>query len=719
MAENAPQPRSRLASILNAQSVAVVGASADASKISGRPLAYMLRSGYRGKLYPVNPSRSEVQGLTCYPSLAAIGQPVDLAIIGTASAHVEGIVREGIAAGVKAFVVFSSGFAELGTEGRAMQERLSALAREHGVAVVGPNCLGVINGHTGLIASFTTALETTPLRSGRFSFVSQSGALGAYWLDIVLRSGIGAGQWITTGNEGDVDAAEAVDYLVTDPNTEVIGVYIEDMRRPEAFRQALQRAARAGKPVIAIKSGRSQAGAAAAASHTGALAGDDALYDACLNQYGALRVDSLTEMMDAARIFLHRATPLGRRLAVMSVSGGAGVLIADACESLGLSLPSLEAPTVQALTPVLPAFVHPANPLDITGNVLQDTAVIGGAFRALAADPGIDGIVLFIGMMHSIADVFVRELSDARRDIRCPIIVVWVGALDESIQALESHGIPVFLDIPQAMRAIAQSLQAREAQRAASALPAIPAPVARRGAGEAISEWEGKQWLGQCEAIALPRGRLWVDGEFRTADVPPLPVGADAASSVRTAGAESSMELPYPLVAKLQSRQLLHKSDAGGVILPIRDAAALQTALQRLGDTGRNLGVPVQGVLVEEMVPFDHELLVGLRVDDRFGPVLTLARGGVEAELWPDVVTRLMPLSATDIEKMLRGLRIARLLDGYRGKPPADIPAIARRIAQLCDWFVQQPIKELEINPLAVKGSDVWALDALVTPFAA
>src|SRR5437868_1228329 len=269
----------RLDALLNARSVAIVGASADPTKISGRPIAYMLARGYTGQLYPVNPGRQEVQGLRCYPNLTAIGKPVDLAIIGTAAANAESAVLEGIASGVKAFVIFSSGFAELDEAGRALQQRLTQLAEVHGVAIVGPNCLGVVNAGTGLMATFTTALESHPLRQGRFSFVSQSGALGAYWMDIVLRSGIGFSHWITTGNECDVDAAEALNFLVSDPNTEVIGLYIEDIRRTEAFRHALDRAARAGKPVIAIKAGRSSAGAAAAASHTGALAGDDALYD--------------------------------------------------------------------------------------------------------------------------------------------------------------------------------------------------------------------------------------------------------------------------------------------------------------------------------------------------------------------------------------------------------------------------------------------------------
>ena len=628
------QASHRLKSLMNARSVAVVGASADPGKISGRPIAYMQARGYQGQIYPVNPGRDQVQGLRCYPSLAAIGAPVDLAIVGTAANQVEGVILEGIAAGVKAFVVFSSGFAELDEPGKAMQSRLTQLAREHAVAIVGPNCLGVANSHSGLIATFTTALESHVLRRGSFSFVSQSGALGAYWMDIVLRSGMGFSQWITTGNECDVDAAQAVDYLVSDPDTEVIGVYIEDIRRIDAFRAALTRAAQAGKPVIVIKAGSSSVGAAAAASHTGALSGNDALYDTCLQQHGALRVRSLTEMMDVARLLLHKAAPCGPRLAVMTVSGGAGVLIADASEPLGLLLPPLKAAIERALVPVLPSFVHPSNPLDITGNVLQDTPMISRAMQALALDRDTHGIVLFIGMMHSIADAFVQALSQARQHAHCPIIVIWVGAMDSSVQALEAAGIPVFLDIPQATQAIArgiwlrtsqQHVAQRPAQRHSSKLQAYGGPSL-----PTLSEADGKQLLASQSAIALPQSWLLQEGD----DCP--------------------ANLPYPLVAKLQSAELLHKSDAGGVILRIHDTASLRAALQKLYTLGRELELPMQGVLVEEMLPFDHELLLGLRRDDRFGPVLTLARGGVEAELDPDVSNLLLPASPCERSKSIR-----------------------------------------------------------------
>jgi acyl-CoA synthetase (NDP forming) len=679
---------------MQARSVAIVGASSDPSKITGRPLAYMLARGYGGELFPVNPGRQEVQGLRSYPSLSAIGKPIDLAIVGTAAEQVEGVVREGIAAGVRAFIIFSSGFAEAGEAGKVLQLSLTRMAREHDVAIVGPNCLGVVNAATGLIASFTTALEESALARGSFAFVSQSGALGAYWLDIVLRSGLGLSQWITTGNECDVGAAEAIDFLVDDPDTRVIGVYLEDIRDTEGFRLALARAAVAGKPVIAIKSGRSQAGAQAAASHTGALAGDDSLYEACLAQGGALRVDSLTAMMDVARLFLFDSVPRGNRLAVMSVSGGAGVLIADEAEALGLTVPAFGDATLAALKPVLPSFAQPANPLDLTGNVVQNTGSISQAFAAVGADPNVDAVVLFVGLMHSIAHAFTEALATARRTIPQPIFVIWIGALADTVTTMEAARLPVFGDIPQAIRAIAGAVRMQALQQAArTSLPPVRILSTEDGSSHTLSEWDGKQLLLTQDAVQVPAGMLVAPG----ARMPAQPV-------------------TFPVVAKLQSPELLHKSDAGGVILRIASETELARAIDRLQELGRELDVPVQGVLVEGMVPFDHELLIGLRRDARFGPVLTIARGGVQVELDADVATRLLPLNEQQVEAMLRSLRSARLLDGFRGQPAADIPRLADRIAGLCRWFIAQPdLAEVEINPLAVRGGNAWALDALVT----
>jgi len=690
----------RVAAVLEAKSVAIVGASADPGKIAGRPLAYMLARGYAGKLFPVNPTRNQVQGLKSYPSLAAIGAPVDLAIVGTPAALVESVILEGIEAGVKAFVVFSSGFSEMGAEGAALQDRLAALSRRHGATILGPNCLGVANSATGLIASFTTALEETPIKRGGFALVSQSGALGAYWMDICLRSGLGFSKWITTGNECDLDAAAAIIYLADDPDTRVIGLYIEDIRDAGAFRTALQRAAEAGKPVIAIKAGRSSAGAAAAASHTGALAGDDALYGACLRQHGALRVDSLSRMIDVARLFLFDSVPQGDRIAVMSVSGGAGVLIADEAERWKLQLPPLASSTVKALGEALPSFVTASNPLDLTGNVVQNTRSISLALEAVASDPGNDAIVLFVGLMHSIATAFTDAISRVRERLRRPIIVIWIGAKEESVAALEQARIPVFLDIPPAVAALGESLRLSRLRDAALSLPRLDERGLTTRAGDSavpLSEWRGKQLLREAGVSVVPMGVVLDNDEELTA----LP-----------------RVLSYPVVAKLQAHDLLHKSDIGGVILGISNDQQLSDAVQRLRQIAREKHVDADGILIESMQAFDHELLLGLRRDARFGPALTLGRGGVEVELDADVVTRLLPLDPAHIQDMLASLRSAPLFEGFRGGRAADLAALARHIAQLCQVFLEHPdLAEIEINPLAVRGKDAWILDAVVSRF--
>lgn len=690
----------RAAAVLEARSVAIAGASADPNKIAGRPLAYMLERGFAGQLYPVNPKREQVQGLKSYPSLAAIGQPVDLVIVGTPAAQVESVIREGIAAGAGAFVVFSSGFSELSETGAALQARLGALAREHDVTILGPNCLGAINSETGLIASFTTAMEETPIKAGGFSLVSQSGALGAYWLDICLRSGLGFGKWIATGNECDLDAGDAIAYLAEDAQTKVIGLYVEDIRDTYAFRSALRLAARRGKPVIVIKAGRSSLGAAAAASHTGALAGDDALYEACLRQYGALRVNSLGEMIDVARLFLFDSIPLGHRVATMSVSGGAGVLIADISEQLGLDLPALSPQTEQTLADVLPSFVKAANPLDLTGNVVQDEASISRALQAVAADPGNDVIVLFVGLMHSIATAFTDAIAQVRHNTDRPIVVIWIGAKDETVAILEQANIPVFRDIPQAMTAIAGVVRLAQLRQAASAQRLPHTMLARNsqdGCVSALAECFGKDLLRKQGALNVPEGVL-VQTEDEVKGL--------------------AERLSYPLVAKLQADTLMHKSDIGGVVLGIKNELQLAHAVSNLRQIAKRNHVDALGILIEPMVPFDHEMLLGLRRDPRFGPTLTLGRGGVEVELDADIVSCLLPLDAQQIEDMIRSLRSARRYDGFRGQDKVDIETLSAGIAKLCQVFADTPeLAEIEINPLAVRGNQAWVLDAVVSRF--
>lgn len=690
--------RERLSRLVDAQSVAIVGASDNPLKIGGRPIAYMKRLGYRGALYPVNPRQAEIQGLRAYPSLSAIGKPVDMAIVATGADLVEQVVREGVAAGVGGFVILTSGFAEVGEAGAERQRRLVEIARESGVAILGPNCLGLVNCESRLVASFTTAMEENEFVSGSFSFVSQSGALAAYWLDAALRSGIGVAKWITTGNECDIDVAAALDYLADDPQTRVIGMYVEDIKDSRAFRRAALAAARKRKPVMAIKAGRSAAGAVAAASHTGAIAGEDRVYQAFFDQFGLCRVGSLTEMLDVARLFLADAVPDGPRLGIVSVSGGAGVLLADEAEECGLEVPQFGAATREALAQSLPEFSKPANPVDVTGNIVQNAPMFRKTLDAIAAAPEIDGLVLFIGLMHSIADTLAAALEDLRRRAGGkPTTVVWIGGRPEVIDRLRARGIPVFGDIPEAVRALARAIRLRrfwqqpEPKAAESAEP--PPPALRT---ETLIERRSKERLRTLGGIETPRS-----------------VFVPAATS----STENLAKAPLPAVAKLQSPKLLHKTDAGGVVLNLGSQAEVASAVENLFRLGRERNLPVEGVLVEEMASFEHELVLGLRRDRVFGPLLVVGRGGVEVELAPDVAMAFLPIDAAGIAARLRSLRSAPLLAGYRGRAGIDVDALARSIAALADSFLRHAdIEEIEINPLVVaRDGRVLALDALMT----
>jgi acetate---CoA ligase (ADP-forming) len=672
-----------------------VGASDDPSRLTGRPIAYMQRLGFDGTILPVNPGRTMVQGLKCFESLSSIPQKVDLALIATPAAKVEAAVLEGIAAGIRSFVVFSSGFAEFDEEGAERQRRLAAIATEHGAGILGPNCLGVVNSSTGLVASFNTAMEINPLRAGSFGFVSQSGALGSYWLDAAIRSGIGFSHWITTGNECDVEVGAAIEFLAGDADTRIIGLYAEHVRDVNALRRGLLHAAAAGKPVLVIKSGSSPMGAAAAASHTGALAGDDGLYDACFAQCGALRVQSITEMLDVAQLYAWEAVPQSNRLGVMTVSGGAGVMIADAAEKAGLVIPSFQPATQDQLAKVLPGFAKPNNPIDLTAAVITDRELLAHTLAALCSDSTLGLRVLFIGLLQSIAPQVTEAILAERAASGKPVVVVWFGADPAVVAKLESARIPVFTDIPQAVRAIALAWKAQVLRARAERSSTQFAPLRHPRPRVDISEAAAKRMIGEWDGIRVPSGVL---------------IAGKAAD-------EGCLQhLEPPLVAKLQSAQLKHKSEHGGVVLKIASRVHAAEVAEALTAKAHREGLPIDGVLVEQMVPFDFELVCGLRHDPAFGPVLVLGRGGVGVEADPDIVSLLLPITQEDVREALLGLRFATLLKGYRGGPAIDFGRCAHAIVRLSEQFLAQPrLLELEINPLAVRGGECWALDALAT----
>ena len=673
--------------------MALVGASADASRQTGRPLALTHERGFAGKLYPVNPNRTEVLGYECFPSLQAIGRPIDLALVLTPAASVGAVLADGIAAGVRSFIIYAAGFGEMGARGAEQQALLSRIARENGVSILGPNCVGVINARTGLCATWASGADALTRAAGDISFVGQSGALGSYWLDFVTKAGVGFAKWVTTGNEADVSIADVIAYLAQDPDTKIISAYLESAKNGRKLRQALELADAAGKTVIAMRAGRSSAGASAATSHTGALAGANEVWDGLLRQFNVIEVGSITEMFDATRLYLKRPQRSVRRPAIVSISGGAGVLISDALTDAGIPVEQPTPIVAEKLASIMPEFASSRNPIDLTAALGRDPLLMGRVIRALREDEGFDSILVFLGLVHRIAPVLSEIVRSELANVDKPVAMVWVGGLPNIVAEIEAAGIPVYPDIPAAVRAM--ELYGRLVPRVGRTLDPAHGDVEKASAGHTLSEHAGQSALGRAWPLAWPAHVL-------VRQPSDLPAALDGVS--------------LPVAAKLQSAALPHKTEHGGVALGLRDIASIEAAVVRMLAKAKELGVPCEGVLLQVMVAHEIELMLGLRVDPLFGPVLVVGRGGTGAELEPDVAVRVLPVTAADVEQALLGLRCSKLFSGFRGNRPVDVGAVARQIAAVCEFYLGRPdLVEVEINPVALTGpAEMIGLDALV-----
>jgi acyl-CoA synthetase (NDP forming) len=443
-----------LRALLDPSSIAIVGASADFTRINGRPLRFLLRYGYGGKVFPINPRYREIAGLRCFPSLEALPETPDLALIGlSAQAAPEALEACG-RRGIRAAVVFSGGFGEIGGEGAALQERLVEIAERSGMALCGPNCLGFVNFRLAAACSFTATFDTVGLTPGRIAFVSQSGALGAYVYALARERGLGFSYYISSGNEAVIDFARYVEFLVDKPDTDVILGYLESARDGPALLAAAERALRAGKLLVMLKVGRSRAGARAARSHTGALAGSDRVYDAAFRQHGIIRAETIEGMLDIAYLATVGRVPDGPGVAVSSISGGAGVILADEIERAGLRLAELGPETRRALAALIPPFGSTENPVDTTAQPLNDPTILRGCLAALAKDPAVDTVIPFHGPLAEYADTLVEALAGVASEGRSLVLANWLLAPPTARRALEERGVPVFDDPARAVRAL-------------------------------------------------------------------------------------------------------------------------------------------------------------------------------------------------------------------------------------------------------------------------
>ncbi|MEG1768398.1 MAG: acetate--CoA ligase family protein [Comamonas sp.] len=699
-----PAPGAGMDAFFLPRGIAVIGASADATKIGGRPVHLLRRHGYAGAIYPINPKGGEIQGLPAYSRLADTPEAPDLALIAVPASHAVQAVEDCAARGVRAVVVLSSGFAEAGEEGAAWQAAMRATALRHGMRLLGPNCLGTVGVAERAIGSFSVALEDYYPQPGAIGIVSQSGNIGSYTLQLLVQRGVGISRMVTTGNEAEVDLADGIAALARDPATRVILCCMETCRDGERLTQALAIAREHQTPVVVLKIGATEQGQAAAASHTGALAASDAVIDAVLRRHGALRVRShedLVEIGQALSQLLPHSLPRKPAVTLVAASGGFGIMMADAMSNAGLALPALAAATRERIHKVLPG-ASTNNPVDASAQISSRPDILFEVLSALQEDPGEATTVLFLslGLYSSrLRDIYLQALAQLRAAYpQRPLIIISRGPADAVVQ-IQALGIPVFSSIDAAARGIEALV--RQAELLAAEAPAAAvarSPAARLPEAAFRNEYAAKQAL--------------IDAGF---EVPLERSVKDADAAVQAADA-----LGYPVVLKILSEDIAHKTEAGGVALNLADAAAVRAASARIfaSVAAHAPDARIEGLLVAPMLRGGTELIAGISRDPVFGPVVMVGMGGIYAEVLRDVAVQPAPVSQAQALAMIRSLRLFPLLDGARGQARADIDAAARAVARLSEFACthRDQIGEIDLNPILVRpaGQGIAILDALM-----
>jgi acetyl coenzyme A synthetase (ADP forming)-like protein len=693
--------------LLHPRSVALVGASRRPGTIGHALLANLKRDGFAGAVYPVNPEAAEIEGLRTYPSVAAIGQPFDLGVIAVPAAKVLAAVEDCARAGARGVVVISAGFAEMSAEGRVEQDRLRALVRAWGMRMVGPNCMGVLNTAEGV--SLNATFAPTPAPPGNVGMLSQSGALGLAILDYARDLNIGISSFVSVGNKADVSGNDLLAYWKDDPQTDVIALYLESFGNPRRFARLAPEVARK-KPIVAVKSGRSAAGSRAASSHSASLACLDVAVDALFEQAGVIRTNTLEDLFDVVALLSSQPVPKGPRVGVVTNAGGPGILLADACEAQGLSLPELAPETLAHLRSFLPAAAGLKNPVDMIASASAEQ--YERTIAAVAADPNVDALVVvyvppLVTTAAEIGAAVARGAGTVPADK--PILTVFLASKGAPpVLATGPRGkLPSYSFPENAARALSAALRygrwRDRPQGTALHLTDEQRGRARRLVQGALSAGDGPAWL-EPEAVQ----------EL-------LAIAGIEMARARTCAPEDASrvadELGYPLVAKAIAPGLVHKSDVGGVALGLESALDVRLAVAAMRDRLTAAGHRLESVLLQRQVDGGLEALVGVVGDPTFGPLIVCGAGGVQVELLRDVSFRLPPVTDLDAADMIDRLRSRPLFDGYRGAPPADRAALVDLLQKLSALVEELPeLYELDLNPVKVQrpGEGAVVVDARI-----
>jgi acetyltransferase len=692
-----------LESLIYPQTIAILGASRDPAKVGHAFVSNLIKSGFQGKIVPVNPSADEVLGLKCYHALDQFDGKVDLSIVVVPPKFVKEAIQSSVTAGAKVITVITAGFKEVGAQGAALEEELVAMCQAQNVRLMGPNCLGILNTHNRMNATFAPSVPP----AGKISLISQSGALCVAILDWAVKQKLGMGKVISIGNKADLNEADFLQALAEDKATTVIASYLESIKDGNKFLRIAEEAA-AVKPVVILKVGITQAGAKAASSHTGSLAGADIAYGAAFRRSGVIRAENFEALFDYALAFASQPLPRGKRVAVITNAGGPGIMAADAAETLGLKVVTLNDHTKAKLREFLPATASVGNPVDVIGDAPPELYI--KSLAVLQEDDGIDAIVIVVTPQNMTQPLPLAEKLAATHNGKKPLLTTFMGgeAVEGAKEKLMAAGIPNYPSPERAMDAL-RAMCDYAAWRSRPARIVTRFPVNRRRVDRILQTQirSGVAQIGEVEAKDILRAYEFnvLEGHLaRTTDE----------------AVETAERIGYPVVLKISSPDIIHKSDFGGVRINIANAEQVRDNfdLMMLRIQKRAPNAHLRGVFVEKMGQRGREMILGMTRDPQFGPMLMFGLGGIFVEVMKDVTFHLAPITAEEAMQMLMGTRSYALLKGARGQAPVDLEAIAsslQRISQLATDYPE--IIELDINPLIAGpvGVEPYVADARMT----
>jgi acetyltransferase len=683
-------------------SIAVIGASSDPNKIGGMILRNILNSGFSGRIYPINIKGGIISGLNAYNSVEQLDEAPDLAIVAIRSELVLDEMEKLGKKGVKATIVITAGFKEESSEGRELENRLAATSKKYDMRVVGPNCFGLMNTHLKLNSTFSSLFPP----AGGISLCSQSGAVGSTMLDWAIYTNNGISKFVSLGNKMDIDEADVIEYLGKDKETKVIGIYSEGIVDGKRFMEAVSMSE---KPIVILKAGRSVAGSMAASSHTGALSGSDSVYDAVFDRLNVIRVKDLEGLFDALSVIASSKAMLKEGVAVITNAGGLGVMAADACsDHPDVSLASLSPVTEENVRRSVPSVASTHNPVDVRGDATNEMIV--NALEIVSEDENVGGVtVLSSPLDKTDLSSIAKAISDMKEKMKVPVTVAFAGGkeCESALMILRENGVPSYPSPDRAIRALSylRKVQTEPTCKGCAALP------------ETSGRWRVSELLNMAKAEF--RSSLSEDEGKSILSAYGIPVPAETMTANLREAVAAAERIGYPVVMKIMSPDIQHKTDIGGVIVGVKTADAVREAFEALIARGTMAvpGAKIDGVSVQKMVS-GQEVILSMIRDDQFGPVLAFGLGGIYVEIIGEIARSLIPMSDEELDRMIMSTKAYRMLSGARGRPPADIGSLKDAMKRLMKIALENPeIYELEINPLMVgkKNEGSWAVDALTT----